>query len=40
MEYNIIGEVIERSDCILDIDGKKYKTYDELGLFNHFKEDV
>ena len=40
IEYNIIGEVIERSDCILDIDGKKYKTYDELGLFNHFKEDV
>ena len=40
IEYNIIGEVIERSDFILDIAGKKYKTYDELGLFNHFKEGV
>lgn len=31
-----IGEVSDYSGCYLDIDGKKYSMYDELGLYNHF----
>ena len=34
----IVGKVCERTDCILEIDGKKYNDYDELGVYNHFKE--
>jgi thiamine-monophosphate kinase len=36
--YEIIGEVVEFENAPLIIDNKKYKTYDELNLYNHFGE--
>ncbi len=38
-DYYIIGKVVKKSDYVLDIDGKKYSKYDELGVYNHFKEE-
>ena len=38
-DYYIIGKVVKKSDYILSIEGKKYNTYDELGVYNHFKEE-
>ncbi len=35
---DIIGYVSSFDGSYLDIGGKKYKNYDELGLYNHFKE--
>lgn len=35
-EYKIIGKVIEKQDYILKVGNKKYYSYDELGLYNHF----
>lgn len=35
-EYEIIGKVIEKQDYILKVGNKKYYSYDELGLYNHF----
>lgn len=35
-EYEIIGKVVEKQDYILKVGNKKYYSYDELGLYNHF----
>lgn len=35
-EYEIIGKVVEKQDYILKVGNKKYCSYDELGLYNHF----
>ena len=35
-EYEIIGLVVEKQDYILKVGNKKYCSYDELGLYNHF----
>ena len=35
-EYKIIGKVVEKQDYILKVGNKKYYSYDELGLYNHF----
>lgn len=35
-EYKIIGKVVEKQDYILKVGNKKYCSYDELGLYNHF----
>lgn len=35
-EYEIIGKVVEKQDYILKVCNKKYYSYDELGLYNHF----
>lgn len=37
--YTIIGEVLEKQDYVVKIGDKKYKSYDELNLFNHFGGD-
>lgn len=37
--YAIIGEVLEKQDYVVKIGDKKYKSYDELNLFNHFGGD-
>lgn len=37
-DFEIIGEVFKYEGSPLIIDGKKYSNYDELGLYNHFKE--
>lgn len=36
--YKIIGEVYDYDGCYLEIDGKRYNNYDELGTYNHFGE--
>ena len=36
--YKIIGYVEEFDGAYLEIDGFKYKNYDELGLYDHFGE--
>ena len=36
--YTIIGDIVEYDGCYLEIDGKKYENYDELGTYNHFGE--
>ena len=38
-EYEIIGKVVEKQDYILKVGNKKYYSYDELGLYNHFGEE-
>lgn len=38
-DYYILGTVEKFNDCFLEIENKKYCNYDDLGLFNHFKED-
>ena len=38
-DYYIIGKVVKKSDDVLDINRKKYSKYDELGVYNHFKEE-
>ena len=35
-DFYIIGKVVEFDGYYLEIDGKSYKNYDELDLFNHF----
>ena len=35
-KYKIIGKVMEKDDCILQIENKKYYNYDELDLYDHF----
>ena len=35
-EYEIIGKVVEKQDYILKVGNKKYYSYVELGLYNHF----
>ena len=35
-EYEIIGKVVEKQDYILKVGTKKYYSYDQLGLYNHF----
>ena len=35
-DFYVVGEVIERKDYILKIGERKFKEYDELGLYNHF----
>ena len=35
-DYKIIGKVEEFDGYYLQIDDKKYKNYDELGLYDHF----
>lgn len=37
-DFYIVGDVIEKQDFILKIGDRKYKNYDELGLYNHFKD--
>lgn len=37
-DYEIIGEVKEFDGCYLEIDGKRFNNYDELGTYNHFGE--
>lgn len=34
--FFIIGDVLPFDGTFLEIDGKKYSDYDELGLYNHF----
>ena len=36
--YNIIGRVEDFDGSYLEINGKSYSNYDNLGLFNHFGE--
>lgn len=36
--YEIIGEVEKFDGCYLEIDGKKFNNYNELGTYNHFGE--
>ena len=38
-EYEIIGKVVEKQDYILKVGNKKYYSYDELGLYNHFEKE-
>lgn len=38
-EYRIIGRVLNRGDCILEIGNKKYSDYDELGVYDQFRGD-
>lgn len=35
-DYDLIGKVVEKQDCILKIGNKKYLQYDELGVYDHF----
>ena len=37
-DYYTIGTVKDYEGCYLRIGNKKYLSYDELGLYNHFKE--
>lgn len=37
-DYRVIGKVDVKEDCPLIIDNKKYKNYDDLGLYNHFEK--
>ena len=37
-DYKIVGNVEEFDGYYLQIDNKKYKNYDELGLYDHFGE--
>lgn len=39
-DFYIVGDVIERKDYILKIGERKFKEYDELGLYNHFGENI
>lgn len=39
-DFYVVGEVIERKDYILKIGERKFKEYDELGLYNHFGEKI
>ncbi len=38
--FYVVGDVIERKDYILKIGERKFKKYDELGLYNHFGEKI
>lgn len=35
-KYELIGEVKDFNGCYLEIEGKKYSSYDELDLYDHF----
>lgn len=37
-EYNLIGEVLPKSNFVIQIGDKKFTEYDEIGAFNHFEE--
>lgn len=37
-EYDLIGEVLHKSNFVIQIGDKKFTDYDEIGAYNHFEE--
>lgn len=37
-DYQLLGRVFEKRDCFLEIGNKKYSRYDDLKVYDHFKE--
>lgn len=37
-DYVILGRVFEKQDCFLEMEIKQYSRYDDLKVYDHFKE--